>query len=329
MDELRKAAIVMLSLEQPAAAELLGRLPKPLVEAVTHELARLEDVTDDERETALAEFSKLANEGRPIARDDVDFISELLRESPDAVETEDVLELGQDSTSGGPFGFLQQAGADDLVALIAEEHPQTISLVMSHLPPTLAAGVLSALPTNTQLDVVRRIADIQQTSPDVVRDVEAGLESRMISAIGRHTEHPRGVLMAARILNVTDRLTHRAILETLAEDDQELVGELRRLMFVFEDVLTLDDEAMQALLEEISTHQWAVALRGASQEIVHKVVSNLPQPAAESLKEEMESLGPVKVSQVEFMQQQIVDAVRRLEDAGDFDVPTETHHVKL
>jgi flagellar motor switch protein FliG len=165
--------------------------------------------------------------------------------------------------------------------------------------------------------VIRRIANMEQTSPEVIHDVEASLESRMKSTFNQRLEKAGGVPLVAQILNVADRVTNKGILENLEQEDTELADEIRRLMFVFDDLLKLDDKSIQALLKEVENNQWAIALKGASDEIRQKIMGNLSQRAAEMLKEEMQYLGPVRVSDVEAMQQQIVDTVRRLEDAGE------------
>ncbi len=250
----------------------------------------------------------------------MDFASDLLRQSLGNDRAGMILEHVKQSMSAVPFGFLKKLGADNLLTFIVEEHPQTIALVMSHLPPNISAEVLAGLPFNKQAEVVRRIANMEQTSPEVVQDVEKGLERRMTSSFSQQLEKAGGVPMVAQILNVTDRMTNKGILENLEEDDVELVDEIRRLMFVFDDLLKLDNKAIQALLKEVDNKQWAVALKGASEEIREKVLGNLSQRAADMLREEMEYLGPVKVSDVESNQAQVVDAVRRLEDAGEIEI---------
>lgn len=322
MDTNRKAAVLLLSLDKPLAAEVLSQLPKSLVESVTLEIARLDDISREEQESVLKEFFKHAKERTFLERGGFDLANDLLQQSLGTDGAGEILENVRQSMSSVPFGFLQKAGADNLVTFIVEEHPQTIALIMSHLPPALAAEVLSGLPGEKQLNVIQRIANMEQTSPEVVRDVEASLESRMTSTFNQQMEKAGGVPMVAQILNVTDRMTNKTILETLEQEDADLVEEIRRLMFVFDDVLKLDDRAVQALLREVDNAQWAVALKGASEELKEKVFNNLSQRAGELLREEMEYIGPVRVSEVETTQQQIVDAVRRLEDAGEIEVAT-------
>jgi flagellar motor switch protein FliG len=319
MDDLRKAAILLLSLDKPLAAEVLSQLPRRQVELVTVEIAKLEDVTKDQQEAVLEEFNRLARDRVPIERGGMDLAADLLKQSL-GEEGSDVLDAVRQSMNSVPFSFLQKAGAENLLTFISEEHPQTIALIMSHLPGPMAAEVLAGLPTNKQLEVIRRIATMEQTSPEVIGDVEASLQGRMTSTFNQQFEKAGGVPRVAEILNVADRMTNKGILENLEQEDAELVEEIRRLMFVFDDLLKLDNKAVQTLLKEVDNSQWSVALKGASEEIRQKVLSNLSQRAADLLREEMEYLGPVKVSDVEAMQQQIVDAVRRLEDAGEIEV---------
>ena len=320
MDTIRKAAVLLLSLDKPIAAEVLSLMPKDLVESVTLEIAQLDDVEREEQKTVVDEFYSMAKDRSHIERGSLEFANDLLNQSLGQDGAGEILESVRQTMSSVPFVFLQKAGADNLLTFIIEEHPQTIALIMSHLPPTLSAEVLSGLPTNKQLEVIRRIAAMEQTSPEVVRDVEASLEYRMRSTFNQQMEKAGGVQTVAQILNVTDRMTNRGILETLEDEDSELVDEIRRLMFVFDDLLKLDDRAIQTLLKEVDNAQWSLSLKGASEAIKEKILSNLSQRAAELLKEEMEYLGPVKVSEVESIQQQIVDIVRRLEDAGEIEI---------
>jgi flagellar motor switch protein FliG len=320
MDSTRKAAILLLSLDKPLAAEVLSQLPRDQVERLMMEVARVDDVTRDQQVVVLDDFSHQYKELVPIERGGLSFANELLEQSLGKDNAGQILENVKQSMSSTPFGFLQKAGSENLLTFIQEEHPQTIALIMAHLPAPLAAEVLSGLPSNKQLEVIRRVATMEQTSPEVIADVERTLQGRMNSMFNQQLEKRGGVPMVAQILNVADRATNKGILESLDQQDAELAEEIRRLMFVFDDLLKLDDKSIQALLKEVDNNQWAVALKGASDEIRQRIFSNLSQRAAEMLKEEMEYLGPVRVSDVEAMQQQIVDTVRRLEDAGDITV---------
>ena len=316
MDAIRKSAILLLSLDKPIAREVIAQMPRDLVEKVTLQIAQLENVSRAEQEKVLDEFYNAARERTPIERGGLATVNDLLEDAL-GEEGGSILESVKQSMSSVPFGFLHNVAAENLLTYILEEHPQTIALVMSHLKPNQAAEVLTGLPSNKQLEVIRRIANMEQTNPEVVKDVEKSLELRMMSTLNQQLDKAGGVPIVAEILNLTDRMTNRGILETLEEDDAELVDQIRRLMFVFDDLLKLDDKAIQALLKEVDNSQWALALKGASEEIKEKILGNLSQRAADMLREEMEFLGQVRVSDVDAMQSQIVDAVRRLEDAGE------------
>ncbi|HEY3969277.1 MAG TPA: flagellar motor switch protein FliG [Planctomycetaceae bacterium] len=317
MTGIRKAAVVLLSLEKSLAAEVMAQLTKDDVEALTMEIARLDDVTKEEQDGAIEEFYNLGMARVHIERGGMEYAHDLLEQSLGKEKASAILETVRQSLSSVPFGFLQKAGAENLLTFVVEEHAQTIALILSHLPAALSAAVLAKLPSNKQLEVVRRIATMEQTSPDVVRDVERSLEVRMRSTFMQQFEKAGGISSVAQMLNVTDRMTNKAILENLEQESPELVEQIRRLMFVFDDLMKLDDKAIQSLLKEVENAQWALALKGASEELKSKIMGNLSQRAAAMLTEEMQYLGPVRVSDVETAQQQIVDTVRRLEDSGE------------
>ena len=203
---------------------------------------------------------------------------------------------------------------------IMDEHPQTIALILTHLQPAKAADIIAGLPSDRQLAVVRRIATMGQTNPEVIHEVEKGLEHRMAAVMSQQFENAGGVGSVAEILNVTDRATERSLLENLAQEDPELVEEIRRLMFVFDDIIKFSAKDVQTVLKNVESSQLAMALKGAGEELKQKLLSNMSTRAAELLREEMEYLGPVRLSAVEQVQQQIVDIIRRLEDAGEITV---------
>jgi flagellar motor switch protein FliG len=317
MTGIRKAAVVLLSLEKALAAEVMAQLRKEDVEALTMEIARLDDVTKEEQDGAIEEFYNQGLARVHIERGGMDYAHDLLEQSLGKEKATTILETVRQSLSSVPFGFLHKSGPENLLTFVVEEHPQTIALILSHLPAGLAAQVLAGLPSTKQLEVVRRIATMEQTSPEVVHDVEKSLEGRMTSTFNQQFEKAGGVSSVAQMLNVTDRMTNKSILESLEQENPELVEQIRRLMFVFDDLLKLDDKAIQALLKEVENAQWALALKGASEELKGKIMGNLSQRAAAMLQEEIQYLGPVRVSDVEAAQQTIVDTVRRLEDSGE------------
>jgi len=230
------------------------------------------------------------------------------------------LDTVRQSIEALPFGFLQKVDSQNLLTFIVDEHPQTIALILSHVPPSQAADILSGLPGPRQMSVVRRIATMGQTSPEIIQEVERGLERRMASVMSQQFEKAGGVENVAEILNVIDRATERSLLENLAQEDPDLVEEIRRLMFVFEDITKFSDRDIQTVLKNVEASQWAMALKGASEELKEKILTNMSKRASTLLQEEMEYLGPVRASNVEQVQQQIVDIIRRLEDAGEITI---------
>jgi len=326
--ELRKAAILLMSLPQEEAALLLGKLKPKQIEAVSIEIARLEKVSGAEQQSVIYEFAD-ANPNAMIGSDGGLEVAKSLVQKALGKEARDTLDNVQQSIEALPFGFLKRVDPQNVVTFINDEHPQTIALILSHLPPAYGAEIVSALPPERQISVIQRIAHMGQTNPDVIKQVEAGLESRMTNLMSQQFEKAGGVASVAEILNVTDRTTERNLLENLAQEDPELVDEIRRLMFVFEDITKLRDKDVQAVLKNIESSQWAMALKGASEELKGKILGNMSQRAAQLLREEMEYLGPVRASEVEAVQQKIVDIIRRLEDAGEVSTSAEDQNEEL
>jgi len=212
---------------------------------------------------------------------------------------------------------VQKTESEDLLSFIQDEHPQTIALVLSHLESRQAADVLRGLSHPKQVDVVRRMATMETTNPEVIREVEASLEKRMAAVVTRKFEQSGGLETVAEILNLTDRSTEKDVLEALEEDSPELVEDIRRLMFVFEDIMLVNDKGVQRLLKEIDIGELALALKTASEELKEKIHRNMSQRAVVLLEEEMEYMGPVRLREVEAAQQRIAEVVRRLDDAGE------------
>ncbi|MFO0885838.1 MAG: flagellar motor switch protein FliG [Pirellulales bacterium] len=317
--DLRKAAVLLTSLPQDQAAELLGKLSPKQVEAVTIEIAKLEKISSDEQSGIIREFAEINPNslgGRPGGIE----VAKSLVEKALGSSANSTLDNIRSSIEALPFGFLKKVDPQNLLTYIIDEHPQTIALILSHLPPTYGAEIIKGLPAERQQAVVRRIANMGQTNPEVIQEVERGLEARMANLMNQSFEKAGGVESVAEILNVTDRATERSLLEALGQEDPALVEEIRRLMFVFEDLLKLNDKEIQAVLKNVENSQWAMALKGASSDLKQKVLGNLSSRAAATLNEEMEYLGSVKLAEVERVQQQIVDVVRKLEDAGEINL---------
>lgn len=326
--DIRKAAILLMSLPREQATQLLTRLEPKQIEAVSIEIARLGLVSADEQEQALKEFSQSNPGSLTGGKGGLDVARELIEQALGKAASA-TLEAVKQSIEALPFAFLQKVDSQNLITFLVDEHPQTIALILSHLSPNQAAEIIRGLPPERQVAVVKRIATMGQTSPDIIHEVEKGLESRMASVMSQRFENAGGVATVAEILNVIDRATERHILDTLAEEDAELVNEIRRRMFVFEDITKLSDRDIQTILKHVENSQWAMALKGASDELKQKILKNMSSRAAALLQEEMEYLGPVRASNVEQVQQQIVDIIRRLEDAGEITVNTNQEEERL
>jgi len=326
--DIRKAAILLMSLPEQQAAQLLTKLDPKEVEAVSIEIAKTAAVSGDEQQSVIEEFAS-ANPAALGARAGGLEVAQSLVEQALGKAATATLENVRQSIEAMPFGFLQKVDSQNLLTFIIDEHPQTIALILCHLPPSQAADIISGLPAERQISVVRRIATMGQTSPEIIDEVEQGLEHRMSSVMSQQYENAGGVGAVAEVLNVIDRATERSLLENLAQEDPDLVEEIRRLMFVFEDIAKLSNRDIQTLLKNVESSQWAMALKGASEELKDKILSNMSKRAADLLREEMEYLGPVRLSSVEQVQQQIVDIVRRLEDAGEITTHAEEEEEKF
>ncbi len=319
MSDIRKAAILLMSLPEDQAAQLMTKLTPKQVEQVSIEIAKLGRLSGEEQEKVILEFADVNPNALGLPGGGLDVARELVEKGL-GNKAAPIIDVVRQSIEALPFGFLKKVDPQNLLTFIIDEHPQTIALVLSHLPPAYGAEIIKGLPAERQLAVIRRVAHMGQTSPEVIHEVERGLESRMASLMQQSFEKAGGVNSVAEILNVSDRATERALLESLSQDDPELVEEIRRLMFVFDDLTKLSDKDIQTVLKNVETPQWAMALKGASPELKQKILGNMSQRAAAMLTEEMEYLGAVKLSEVEQVQQQIVDIVRRLEDAGEITV---------
>lgn len=328
MSDLRKAAVLLMSLPEEDAAALLGKLTPKQVEVVSIEIAKLGRLSGVEQETVIQEFAGVNPAALGVAGGGLEIAAQLVEKAL-GDQAGKTLENVRQSIQSLPFGFLKKVDPQNLLTFIMDEHPQTIALILSHLSSAYGAEILKGLPADRQLQVIRRIAHMGQTNPEVISEVERGLESRMANLMNQSFEKAGGVNSVAEILNVTDRATERTLLESLSQEDPELVDEIRRLMFVFDDVAKLSDKDIQTVLKNVETSQWAMALKGASPELKKKIMGNMSQRAAAMLNEEMEYKGAVKLSEVEQIQQQVVDIVRRLEDAGEITVHTADENDQL
>jgi flagellar motor switch protein FliG len=317
LNGVEKSAILLMALDQETAGLVMGQLDTQAVEEVTRELASLGTVPGKVRDAVVGEFYQLALARTWATEGGLDYASKLLKNSVDPDMARRIIDQVSQQVQQTPFSFLQKAESENLLTFIQDEHPQTIALILSHLPYNKAAEILSGLPSQKQIEVVKRVANMEQTNPEVIREVERGLEARLSNMLTQRFEKTGGVDTVAEVLNLVDRGTEKGILEGLESEDPDLVESIRRLMFVFEDILLVNDRGIQAVLKEIDNDELALAMKTASTELKDKIFRNMSERAASLIGEEMEFMGPVRVSDVESAQQRIVDVVRRLEEAGE------------
>jgi len=313
----RKAAILLVTMGPEKAARVLKGLDDSEVEALTIEIANLGKVSNDERKAVLEEFQSLTKAREMIISGGIDYAKDMLIKAFGPEKAMQIIERLVSNLAVKPFEFMKTADVVQIVNFLQSEHPQTIALVLSFLDVRVASQVLGALPENLQLEVVKRISLLERASPDVVKEVEKLLEKKFAGVTTQTMSVVGGLDTAAEIMNNLDRSTERTLMERLTYESPELAEEIRKRMFVFEDILKLDDRSVQLVLREINTQDLAVALKGASEDLKEKIFNNMSKRAQQLLKDEIEFMGPVRVKDVEEAQQKIINVIRRLEEAGE------------
>ncbi len=284
---------------------------------MTFEIASLGSVPSELKRKVVDEFHQMAQAKDFISFGGVDYARETLNKALGADKASEILSKLESAIKETPFEFVRKADPSQILNFIQDEHPQTIALVLAHLTPSVASMVLAALPEDLQTDVVHRISSMEQTSPEIVRDVEAVLERKLASVIRPEMTKVGGVKSVAELLNRVDRATEKNILSKLSERDPELANEVRSLMFVFDDIVMVTDAGIQRTLKEIENRDLSLALKAANEDVKNKVFRNMSSRAVEMIKEDMEYMGPVRLRDVEAAQMRIVEVIRRLEDAGE------------
>ncbi|MBO8127195.1 MAG: flagellar motor switch protein FliG [Firmicutes bacterium] len=313
----QKAAILLVALGPEISAEIFKHLTESEIENLTLELANIRKVDPDLRQKVLEEFSQLYQAQEYIAQGGIEYAKEVLEKALGARRANDIIEKLTETLQIRPFDFARNTDPTQLVNFIQNEHPQTIALVLSYLNPDQAGIILSSLPPEKQVDIAKRIATMDRTSPDVLTELENLLEKKISTFMTQGYMTAGGIDSVVQILNRVDRATEKTILETLSEEDPELAEEIKRRMFVFEDIIVLDDRAIQQVLREVDTKDLALALKTASEEVAERIYKNMSKRAAEMLKEDIQYMGPVRLRDAEDAQQRIVNVIRRLEEAGE------------
>ncbi len=312
----RKAAIVLVSLDSETAASVLKHMKDEEIEQLTLEIATLGKVSPAQRDATVSEFYQLALAQEYIAQGGIDYAKHILEKALGASRAVEIINRLSANLQVTPFDFVRYVSPEQLTNFIEGEHPQTIALIVAHLRPDQAALVLSALTPELQADVAMRVAQMEGARPEVIREVEAVLERKLTSFGTQEFSAAGGVKSLVDVLQNVDRSTEKVILERLEEENPELAEEVKNLMFVFEDIVFMEDRYVQMVIREVESKDLALALKAASDEVKDKITRNMSERAAAMLREELDFLGPVRLRNVEEAQMKIVAAIRRMEEAG-------------
>jgi len=313
----QKAALFMIALGNDISAMVYPHLTENEIEELTMQIANIGKVSSDSVDFVFEDFYQTIVAEKYVTEGGVDYARGILEKALGADKAEQVVQKLSTFLQVTPFDFIRRSDPSNLLNFLQNEHPQTIALVLAYLRPNQAATVLSRLPALIQVEVTRRISLMDRTSPEVIREVERILEKNLSSVMSQEMASAGGVSSIVEILNHVDRATEKTILETLEKDDAELAAQIKNMMFVFEDIINLDDRSIQQVLREVDTKELSLALKGVSEEVSQKIFKNMSKRAAAMLQEDMEYMGPVRLKDVEAAQQRIVNVIRALEDAGE------------
>ncbi|MFT9078431.1 flagellar motor switch protein FliG [Ethanoligenens sp.] len=312
-----KAALVIISLGPERAARLYQYLKDDEVETLTVEVASIQQVDSVKIDAALSEFYELCLAQKYISDGGIDYAKQVLEKAYGNAKAVQLISRITDSLHAHSFEFLKKADPKDLLSFIQYEHPQTIALILLYTTSEQAAAILAELPREKQIDVARRIAVMDRTSPEIVKEVESLLESKLSTVVSTNFTEIGGVKSIAEILNRVDRATEKYILDEFSKMDPELTEEVKRRLFVFEDIIYLDSRGIQRFLREVNTKELVVALKGANKDVADLIFQNMTKRMQDTIKEEIQFLGPVRLSEVEEAQQKVVQVIRKLEEANE------------
>ena len=314
---LQKSAILLIALGPEKSATIFKHLKEDEIEELTLEIANTRSITPQVKDSVVDEFYQICLAQQYIAEGGIGYAKELLEKALGSEAALQVIGKLTSSLQVKPFEFVRKAEASQLLNFIQDEHPQTIALILSYMSASQASQIISGLPQERQADVAKRVALMDRTSPDVIKEVEKILESKLASLVNQDYTIVGGVDQVVEILNSVDRGTEKHIMETLEIEEPELADEIRKKMFVFEDILLLDDKAIQRVLRDVENSDLALALKGSNEQVQNAIFNNLSKRLAAMIKEDMEFMGPVRMKDVEDAQQKIVNLIRKLEDSGE------------
>ena len=317
MSGLQKSAVLLIALGPEKSATIFKHLKEEEIEELTLEIANTRSITPQIKEGVIEEFYQLCLAQQYIAEGGIGYAKELLEKALGTEKAMTVIGKLTASLQVKPFEFVRKTDASQLLNFIQDEHPQTIALILSYLSPLQASMIISALPPERQADVAKRVAMMDRTSPDIIKEVEKILESKLANLVNQDYTLIGGVDAVVEILNAVDRGTEKHIMETLEIEEPELADEIRKKMFVFEDILLLDDRSIQRVLRDVDNNDLAIALKGANENVQAAIFNNLSKRLSAMIKEDMEFMGPVRMKDVEEAQQKIVNIIRKLEDSAE------------
>lgn len=313
----QKAALLLISLGPEVAASVYKNLSEEEVERLTLEISSVKKVESSVKEEVIAEFHSIAMAQDYISQGGIGYAKTVLEKALGKNHAQAILNRLTSSLQVRPFDFARRADPGQLLNFIQNEHPQTIALILSYLEAEQAGVILSSLPQEVQADIARRIATMDSTSPEVISEIEAVLERKLSSTVTQDFSETGGVGAVVEVLNGVDRATEKTILDALEEQDPELAEEIKKRMFVFEDIVTLDNRSIQRIIRECENEDLILSLKVSSEEVQKILYDNMSQRMAESFKEEIDVMGPVRLRDVEEAQTRIVGNIRKLEDAGE------------
>ena len=313
----QKAAVLLITLGPEKSASIFKHLKEEEIEELSLEIANTRSISPQEKEDVLNEFYQVCLAQQYIAEGGIGYAKELLEKALGEQKAQDVITKLTASLQVRPFEFIRKTDPSQVLNFIQDEHPQTIAMILSYLSPAQSAMILGALTPEKQADVAKRIAMMDRTSPDVIKEVERVLERKLASLLNQDYTIVGGVDAIVDILNTVDRGTEKHIMESLEIEQPELADEIRKKMFVFEDILLLDDRAIQRVLRDVDNNDLGIALKGANEEVQNVIFKNLSKRLSAMIKEDMEFMGPVRMKDVEEAQQKIVGIIRKLEDSAE------------
>ncbi|MTI65723.1 MAG: flagellar motor switch protein FliG [Firmicutes bacterium] len=315
---IQKSAILMITLGPDISSSILKKLPDKLIQKITYEIANIDQVKPEVRNKVLEEFMDMNEARNYISQGGLEYARNVLTKALGNKRAKEIIDTVSEVTQQRrPFAIARKTDSQQLLNTIMNEHPQTIALILCYLQADKAASILSGLPEELQTDVADRIATMSRTSPLVIEQVEKILEKKLSSVVGEDLASLGGVSSLVDILNQVDRGTEKVILEELEKDKPDLADEVRNSMFVFEDIILLDNTSIQRVIREVENSDLALALKGASEDVSEIIFKNVSKRAGENLKDDIEFMGPVRLVEVEQAQQKIVGIIRRLEEAGE------------